>query len=83
MRGYQEKEVEKVICEILDHVIKALDSGLIRPNQGNGFDHVLNIIGGSVRCQESKVQIAIENTLKDLGVDYFKAIDSGNFLCRI
>lgn len=49
----------------------ALDGSFVRPNQGNGVDHVYKIAGvkGRAQFEVEKIQVAIENTLKHLGFD--------------
>jgi hypothetical protein len=63
----------------------ALDGSFVRPNQGNGVDHVYKIAGvkGRAQFEVEKIQVAIENTLKHLGFDYFKEMDAGNILVRL
>jgi hypothetical protein len=51
LTGYKVGEAEEKVYEMLLIVRDALDGSFVRPNQGNGVDHVYKIAGLKGRAQ--------------------------------
>ncbi len=51
LTGYKVGEAEEKVHEMLLIVRNALDGSFVRPNQGNGVDHVYKIAGLRGRAQ--------------------------------
>ena len=51
LKGYKVAEAEEKVYEMLLIVRDALDGSFVRPNQGNGVDHVYKIAGLRGRAQ--------------------------------
>ena len=83
--GYSAREALDITERRLKETQRALDSGEITPNFGNGQDHVFKIIAhaGKHSKQGAVLKYKIQSLVDDTPNECHKDMDNGVFLLRM
>ena len=83
--GYSGREAVEISQRRLSETQRALNRGEIKPNFGNGSDHVFKIIAhaGKHSKRGAVLKYKIEGLLDDTDYECYKDMDNGVFLVRM
>ena len=83
--GYSGREAVELSQRRLSETQRALNRGEIKPNFGNGSDHVFKIIAhaGKHSKHGAVLKYKIESLLDDTDYECYKDMDNGVFLVRM
>ena len=74
LKGYSSIEAVAKCREMLAVVVKALNTGLVKPNRNNGVDHIYKIVAHAGKHSEGgigKLKIVVQEMLIQDGYDFF------------
>ena len=83
--GYTGKEAVEITERRMRETQRCLDSGEIKPNLGNGIDHVYKIIAhaGKHSKKGGVLKYKIQGLVDDTSYESYKDMDNGVFLLRM
>jgi len=84
--GYNKKEAIELTERRISITQSGLNDGTVRPNTGNGADHVYKVIahaGKHSLGRKGVLKCAIKDYLESRGYDHYQDMANGVFLVRL